>query len=263
VIPDNQNIAVVGIGAGGSSLADMLARYGFKKLTLIDPDGLSRENVKRHILTRTSVGNFKVVGMENHLLMASEKGTIIIQIQPFDPKMFSEPPDIIACCADSDACCQLVNQYCVENGIPCVFGGVHGAAETAEIITYVPGLPCYACYEREGPEPEPSQEKYTDPDYDGTKMPHQEALWCDVLMAASIQFRAILAVLGSTFQLHEIVWNGCTKGQQRADERAKQTRLQAISPLILASLRSPYGAEIIRQEAGCAACGNDFSRLEK
>src|SRR5882724_8750641 len=91
VILDNKHIAVVGLGSGGSALADMLARYGVKKLTLIDPDGLSHENVKRHILTRTSVGNFKVVGMENHLLMASEKGTITIHIQRFDSKMFSEP----------------------------------------------------------------------------------------------------------------------------------------------------------------------------
>src|SRR5207302_11059590 len=84
-------------------------------------------------------------------------------------------PDLIACCADSDACCQLVNQYCIDKKIPCVFGGVHGAAETAEVITFVPGkTPCYACYEREGPDPEPSQEKYTNPNYDPTKMPHQE-----------------------------------------------------------------------------------------
>jgi len=94
-------------------------------------------------------------------------------------------------------------------------------------------------------------------------MPHQEGLWCDVLMAASIQFRAVLAVLGfPKYQLREIVWGGCSKAQQRADERAKEARLQAINPLILASLRPPYGAEIVRQKPGCAVCANDFSRLE-
>jgi molybdopterin/thiamine biosynthesis adenylyltransferase len=188
------NVAVVGVGSMGSAVADMSARYGVEKLTLIDPDGLSQENVKRHILTRTSVGKLKVMGMESHLLMASEKAAIVIQVRPFDPKMFSEPPDIIACCADSDACCQLVNQYCVENRIPCVWGGVHGAAEAAEVITYVPGFPCYACYEREGELPAPSQEKYTNPNYDPTQTPHQEGLWCDVLVAASMTFRAMLAV---------------------------------------------------------------------
>jgi len=86
-------------------------------------------------------------------------------------------PDVIACCADSDLCCQLVNDYSLRENVPVVYGAVWGAAETAEIIIVIPGkTPCYACYEREGPEPEPSQEKYTNPNYDATKMPHQEGL---------------------------------------------------------------------------------------
>jgi molybdopterin/thiamine biosynthesis adenylyltransferase len=255
--PVQRRIAIVGVGSGGSALADMLWKrdadkiYGEFTLTLVDPDRFENSNVTRHILRSGSFGKFKAEEMarlydgtrfyntkfgERSFLPSVRWNTPEWCVRWGHPKAdryFAEPPDLIACCADSDACCQLVNQYCVEREIPCVFAGVHGAAETAEIISYSPGTtPCYACYEREGPEPEPSQEKYTNPDYDGTKMPHQEGLWCDVLMAASIQFRAILSVF----------------------ERKP-------NPLILASLRPPYGAEIISQKPGCAVCSEDFSRL--
>jgi molybdopterin/thiamine biosynthesis adenylyltransferase len=252
-----KRIAIVGVGSGGSALTDMLWKkdadkmYGEFTLRLVDPDRFENSNVTRHILRFGSFGKFKAEEMARQYpgttfdntkfggrvalparLWLTPEGCRQVGNSKAD-RYFADPPDLIACCADSDACCQLVNQYCVEKKIPCVFGGVHGAAETAEIITYVPGeTPCYACYLREGPEPEPSQEKYTDPDYDETKMPHQEGLWCDVLMAASIQFRAILGVL---------------EGKP--------------NPLILASLRPPYGAEIIRQKPGCPVCSNNFIGL--
>ena len=215
--PAQKRIAIVGVGSGGSALADMLWRkdadkmHGEFALTLVDPDLFENSNITRHILCSESLGRFKAEEMakrypgaafsnanfgERRFLPARlwyGPGACTWHGNPRADRYFAEPPDLVACCADSDACCQLVNQYCVDKKIPCVFGGVHGAAETAEIITYVPGVtPCYACYERDGPEPEPSQEKYTNPNYDSTKMPHQEGLWCDVLMAASIQCRAIL-----------------------------------------------------------------------
>ena len=255
--PLQKRIAIVGVGSGGSALVEMLWRYkadhiyGPFNMTLIDPDKFEASNITRHILREGSVGNFKAEemakrypGMESQNNRFGERVILIPEVywdccslaarrREQEAQYFDERPDLIACCADSDACCQLVNQYCVERKIPCVFAGVHGAAETAEIISYSPGTtPCYACYEREGPEPEPSQEKYTNPDYDSTKMPHQEGLWCDVLMAAAIQFRAILGVL---------------EGK--------------ANPLILASLRPPYGAEIVKQTPGCAVCSENFSQL--
>ncbi len=219
-------LAVIGAGSIGSAIVDISVRYGIKKIFLIDHDVLTEENLKRHVLDLSSVGKPKVLALQEKYPDCD----ITAFWKKYDG--FPEKPDVIACCADSDACCQLVNQYCVENKIPCVWGGVHGAAERAEVITYVPGFPCYACYEREGELPEPSREKYTNPNYDPTQTPHQEGLWGDVLMAASMTFRAILGVL---------------EGKP--------------NPLILASLRPPYGAEIINQKPGCAVCTDDMKGL--
>lgn len=229
------HIAVVGLGSGGSAVSVMLAKYGVEELTLIDHDEFEADNLRRHILTHEAIGRPKVEAMCDHIRAVSNCRVYCIAGR-FEASLFSPgfQPDLIACCADSDACCQLVNQYALENNIPAVFGAVHGAAETAEIITVIPGqTPCYACYEREGPEPEPSQENYTNPDYDATRLPSQPGLWADVLMAASIQFRAILNVFTGV-----------------------------INPLVLASLRLPYSAQVFHQKPGCAVCSDNMADLE-
>ncbi len=235
------HIAVVGLGSGGSALADMLVRYGVGKLTLVDPDTFEPENIKRHIL---DTGYIPPISKLFPRLKFNKARVVMWRLHDINPNVsvkfigdkfssLSERPDLIACCADSDACCQLVNQYALEHHIPVVFGGVHGAAEMAEIITLIPGeTPCYACYERDGSEPEPTQEKYTNPGYDSTRTPSQPGLWADILMAASIQFRAILDALQDK-----------------------------INPLILARLRFPYSAEVIRQKKGCAVCSDNMEGL--
>ena len=235
------HIAVIGLGSGGSALADMLVRYGVGKLTLVDPDTFEPENIKRHILDN---GYIPPISKLFPRLKFNKARVVMWRLRDINPNVsvlfigakFSslpERPDLIACCADSDACCQLVNQYALEHHIPVVFGGVHGAAEMAEIITLIPGeTPCYACYERDGSEPEPTQEKYTNPGYDSTRTPSQPGLWADILMAASIQFRAILDAL---------------QGK--------------INPLVLARLRLPYSAEVIRQKKGCAVCSDNMEGL--
>jgi len=75
-------------------------------------------------------------------------------------------------------------------------------------------------------------EKYTNPNYDSTRAPSHPGLWADILMAASIQFRAILDALQDK-----------------------------INPLILARLRFPYSAEVIHQKKGCAVCSDNMEGL--
>jgi len=197
------------------------------RMTLIDPDTFYASNVTRHILRGDSVGFSKAKEMAKRY-----PGTTGI------PGKFSTlpgKPDVIASCVDSLACESQINAYSLENKVPVVYGGVHGDAHTAEIITVVPGeTPCYECYERTGELPPPSQEHYTDPNYDKTKMPSQAGLWVDVLMAASLQVQGILGVLGVR---------------------------ERLSPLVLMSLRPPFKYEAFNQKERCAVCSEDFSRL--
>jgi len=217
----------------------MLAKAGFERFTLFDPDELSRDNLKRHVLSPEYVGKPKVEGMEAHIRSINPDcqvralkrtfgwkprlpqirwpglgpgGSCLYMGERKDAYGFLAKPDLVVSCVDSLACESLINAYSLAENVPVVYGGVHGAARVAEIIYVIPGkTPCYECYEREGPLPEPSQEHYTDPNHDPTKMPTMPGLWGDVLLAASLQFQVILGVLGlralpaplTLFNIHE------------------------------------------------------------
>jgi molybdopterin/thiamine biosynthesis adenylyltransferase len=227
-----KHVAVVGLGSGGSAVADMLWRmnadkmYGHR-LTFIDPDTFYASNMTRHILRGDSVGHSKALEMAKKY-----PGTRGIQ-EKFHG--LEEKPDVIASCVDSLACESLINAYSLQNKVPVVYGGVHGYAHTAEIITVVPGeTPCYECWERIGELPTPRQEAYTDPGYDKTKMPHQEGLWCDILMSAALQVQAILGVLGMR---------------------------KRLDPLALMSLRHPFKVVSYDQKERCAVCSDNMEGL--
>lgn len=63
----NMHVAVLGCGSVGSEVADALAASGVGKLTLVDPDVFSVDNVFRHALGRDSVGSFKVLALRREL----------------------------------------------------------------------------------------------------------------------------------------------------------------------------------------------------
>lgn len=63
-----QRIAIVGCGAVGSYIADLLFKAGAGRLTLIDPQELRPGNLVRHIASADDVGKPKVVAVRNHLV---------------------------------------------------------------------------------------------------------------------------------------------------------------------------------------------------
>ena len=57
--------------------------------------------------------------------------------------------------------------------------------------------PCYECYAsfRSKVEIPVDQKKYTDPNYDETKIPGQEGLWANILIISGIAFKEIYELL--------------------------------------------------------------------
>src|SRR5690242_17519657 len=88
----DKSAAVVGCGSGGSAVADELARMGIGKLTLVDPDVLTEENLKRHVLDASSVGKPKVLGIQEKYPSCD----ITAFWKKFDG--FYVKPDVIASC---------------------------------------------------------------------------------------------------------------------------------------------------------------------
>lgn len=63
----NRRVAVVGTGAVGSFVADLLFRHGVRQLTLVDPKLLRPGNLVRHLAGETMVGCPKVTAVKARL----------------------------------------------------------------------------------------------------------------------------------------------------------------------------------------------------
>lgn len=60
-------VAIVGVGALGSFIADMLVRSGLRHLTLVDDDVVMPGNVVRHLVGLDAVGMPKVAAVKRHI----------------------------------------------------------------------------------------------------------------------------------------------------------------------------------------------------
>lgn len=74
------HVAVVGVGALGSFIADMLVRSGVRQLTLADHDVVMPGNLVRHLVGPNAVGLSKVQAVKEHLLLRNDLPTLQIQV---------------------------------------------------------------------------------------------------------------------------------------------------------------------------------------
>lgn len=222
-ILSKKHIAIVGLGSGGSAIAEMAARTGVGRMTLVDPETVAIENIGRHVLTTADVGRPKVEALRDRILAIHAECQVDALYCRFSRNIFGAPksfrfgpdgcmppgkppakvdhvPDLIVSCVDSFACESAINAYSLSAGVPAVYGGVWGAAAVGEILYVAPGqTPCYECYagfRRSKAEIPNDPRRYTDPDFDTTKLPGQPGLWPNILIIAGIQFQIILGLLG-------------------------------------------------------------------
>ena len=205
------HIAAVGAGSIGGTLIDILARTGVGSLTLIDHEDFAEENVGRHILAGDSVGKPKVEELARHVSRINPDCRVTALKEKFDVTLLASRPDLVVSTADSFQAASLVNAYALHEKIPAVFGGIWGEASVAEIIYVIPGkTPCYECYGafRRNVEIPHDTRRYTDPNYDETRIPGQAGLWANILMVAGLQFQVILGLVGlrDTLNYPGTVW---------------------------------------------------------
>lgn len=183
----------------------MAARAGVGTFTLVDPEALAVENVGRHVLSRESVGQLKVKAVKRAIKSvnpAAEVRAIAHDFRNIDPAQFlnGKKLDLLIGATDSFACNSMVNSLSLERNIPALYAACWGEATIGEVLYVVPGkTPCFECYagfrRDEAPLPRSDPLKYTDPDYDGTKMPGQAGLWSNILAICGIAFQVVLALL--------------------------------------------------------------------
>ncbi|RME70000.1 MAG: hypothetical protein D6776_12265 [Planctomycetota bacterium] len=151
-------VAIVGLGATGGAIAELLARAGVGRLRLIDRDVVETHNLARQRLFTdrdARLARPKAIAATERL-RAIDPG---LQLEPAPVDLTSRtiddllgPLDCVFDGTDNFETRLLLNDWCVEHGVPWIYTGVVG--ESAHTLTIVPGRSaCLRCYMPEPPPP--------------------------------------------------------------------------------------------------------------
>lgn len=150
----NSSVLVVGNGGLGSPVAYYLAAAGIGHLGLADADVVDTSNLQRQILhTTADVGRLKVESALEKLQAINPD--IKFQLYPFriDQDNAAElvrQHDIVVDATDNLESRYFLNQACILEGKPFIYGGV--LSMVGQAMTILPGRgPCFRCIFREQP----------------------------------------------------------------------------------------------------------------
>ncbi|MGC9467087.1 MAG: HesA/MoeB/ThiF family protein [Anaerolineae bacterium] len=151
----DSRVFVVGAGGLGSPILLYLAAAGVGTLGIADNDKVSITNLNRQILyTTEEVGRSKAVNAVQRVRALNPE----VKAVPHEVRVLRENGlalvqkyDLVVEASDNLETKNLMNELCVEAGIPLVWGAV--ARFEGQLGAYIPGQACRACIFPEVPEP--------------------------------------------------------------------------------------------------------------
>jgi molybdopterin/thiamine biosynthesis adenylyltransferase len=143
-------------------MADYLAHFGVKFLSFVDPQILEKENIPRHYLEGTDLGESKAVALAHRLREAllgecSTEGlqTRFEDIDPDGQRALVSQVDVVVGATDDQECQRRINEVCVAERKPAVYPAVWMGrdirdAEAGSVLRVLPDEvgPCFACARR-------------------------------------------------------------------------------------------------------------------
>lgn len=124
---NNSSVAVVGCGALGSVICDHLARAGFGKIRIIDRDIVELENLQRQILfVENDIGSPKAEAAKEKMRKINSDvdiESIVKDLNPSNIEKLVNDVDILLDGTDNMETRYLINDICVKNDIPWIYGG--------------------------------------------------------------------------------------------------------------------------------------------
>jgi adenylyltransferase/sulfurtransferase len=149
-------VAIVGVGALGSVLAEILARAGVGRLTLVDRDYVEASNLQRQSLFTeedAEQGLPKAVAAAARLRAINSDVDVRPVVADFAPDRALDllgHPGLVLDGTDNFEARFLLNDVCLRAGIPWVYGACVGAHGLALLVR--PGVsPCLRCVLGEKP----------------------------------------------------------------------------------------------------------------
>jgi adenylyltransferase/sulfurtransferase len=149
--------ALIGAGALGSTIADLLVRAGIGTLTLIDRDYVELHNLQRQALyTESDVENHVPKAMAAAERLASINSTVEIRpvvadVNSLSIEQLTADADFLVDGTDNFETRYLINDLAVKTGRPWVYGGV--IATYGMTMTIIPGeTACLRCVFPDAPD---------------------------------------------------------------------------------------------------------------
>jgi len=154
----SSQVLLVGCGALGGTLAQALHRAGVGKLVLVDRDVVEESNLPRQVLfdeRHAREGIPKVEAAAETLRRAGGPSALELHADHLDADNIADlaaGADLVLDGTDNLPTRYLLNDYCVEVGLPWVYGGVVGGGGL--VMPVLPGRgPCLRCIFRDPPPP--------------------------------------------------------------------------------------------------------------
>lgn len=152
----NSRVAIVGMGALGSVLANHMVRAGVGFVRIIDRDFVETSNLQRQMLyTEADASGCvpKAIAAANHLRRVNSSITIdphVIDLNSINAEALLTDVDLILDGTDNHAIRYLINDVSVKHQIPWVYGGAIGSKGVC--ITLIPHqTPCLQCLFKHAP----------------------------------------------------------------------------------------------------------------
>lgn len=121
-------VAIVGCGGLGCLVATYLAGAGVKSLTLIDGDTPDISNLHRQVMYISGETQPKSITLADRLKSLNPNVTYnsyTDHLTKLNIEDYLDNVDLVVECTDDQTCKYLVNDYCVLEEIPMIYGAIH------------------------------------------------------------------------------------------------------------------------------------------
>lgn len=146
----SSRVCIIGIGALGTSIANILARAGVGYLRLIDRDIVEYTNLQRQVLfTEKDVADMvpKAEAAKAHLTEINseiEIEAVVADVNPYNIEKLISDVDLVIDGLDNLETRYLINEACQKHQIPWIYGGAVSSGGMS--MNILPGKgPCLRC----------------------------------------------------------------------------------------------------------------------
>jgi len=150
-------VLLVGVGGLGSASAAYLAAAGVGTIGIVDDDAVSLSNLQRQVLHgRSMLDRPKVESARRRILDLNPEIEVVEHPERFTSSSATRLAtgyDLIVDGADNFETRYVINDTCLDLGIPYVYGAIFRLEGQASLLC-AKGGPCYRCLFPEAPVPE-------------------------------------------------------------------------------------------------------------